>query len=267
MMQLNAVIAAGVLVGALASSSTPALAQNPSIAPESADSGPPPARVRVVVNAAFWIGGELTFGDTRQFEEYVEQTTIRTSYSTQSGFGPDAALQASVFRGLGILIGYSPATRDETGTVDVSRPHPLYFNRPRAASAEIGGYSYSQRAIHLDLAYGRRLGRHLDWSLFAGVSLFQVEADLLDRLTYNDLYPYDELTIQSTPGKTVKSSPTGFNVGGRVDYRFGRTGRFGVGVQLLYSTASVELQASPEAQRVSFDPGGLQVGAGLRLYF
>jgi hypothetical protein len=176
-------------------------------------------------------------------------------------------LQVSVYRGLGILVGYSQATRDETGIVEVSRPHPFYFDQPRQASAEIGGYSYSERAVHLDLAYGRGAGRHFDWTLFAGVSLFRVEADLLDSPTYDDVYPYDELTIQSTPGRAQRSSPIGFNVGGRLDYRFGRTGRFGVGIQVLYSAASVELQANPEAQRVSFDAGGLQAGAGLRLYF
>lgn len=267
-MDLRAGIAAVALLGgALASSSSPALAQATDTTPGESP-GPPPPRVRIVVNAAYWTGSGPTFRDPRQFEEYVEQTTIRTSYATQSGaFGPDASLQVSVFRGLGILVGYSQVSRDQTGTVDVTRPNPLYFDRPRQASAEIDDYRYRERAFHLDLAYGRGAGRHFDWSLFAGVSLFRVEADLLDSPVYDDVYPYDELRIQSTPGKRARSSPTGFNLGGRLDYRFGGSGRFALGVQFLYSTASVELQASPEAQKASFDAGGFQVGAGVRLYF
>jgi hypothetical protein len=226
---------------------------------------PPAARIRVVVNGAFW-PTSATFGDTRSFTEYAEKTSIRTSYETRGSFGPDVAVQTALFRGLGILVGYSRTSRDETGSVEVSRPHPLYLNRPRSASAETSGYGYSEGAIHIDLAYGRGKGR-LDWSLFAGLSVFQVEADLLDRPTYNEAYPYDELLIQSVPSKTVKSNPTGFNVGGRLDYRLGRSGRFGLGVQLLYSTASVELQANPDAQTATFDAGGLQAGAGVRLYF
>jgi hypothetical protein len=266
MMDLRAAIAAVALLGALASSSSPALAQATDTTP--VDLGPLPPRVRIVVNAAYWTGSGPTFRDTRQFEEYVEQTTIRTSYATQSGaFGPDASLQVSVFRGLGILVGYTQVSRDQTGTVDVTRPNPLYFDRPRQASAEIDDYRYRERAFHLDLAYGRSAGRQFDWSLFAGVSLFRVEADLLDSPVYDDVYPYDELRIQSTPGKRARSSPTGFNLGGRLDYRFGGSGRFAVGVQFLYSTARVELQASPEAEKASFDAGGFQVGAGVRLYF
>ncbi len=81
------------------------------------------------------------------------------------------------------------------------------------------------------------------------------------------MYPYDELTITSTPSTTVKESPTGFNVGGRLDYRFGRSRRFGAGVQVLYSTASVKLKAAADATDATFDAGGLSVGAGLRVYF
>lgn len=248
-----------IAAAAFASFSTPAPAQDASAAP-------PPARVRIAVNAALSVGSAPTFSDTRSFEEYAEQTTIGTHYETQGRFGPDAAVQVSVFRELGILVGYSSVSRDTTGTVDVSRPHPLYLDRPRSASAPLSGYGYSERAFHLDLAYGRGAGR-LDWSLFAGVSLFRVEADLLDSPTYTDVYPYDELTIASTPGRNVKSSPSGFNVGGRLDYRLGGSGRFGLGVQLLYTRASVELQATPEAQKATFHAGGLQASAGVRLFF
>ena len=74
-------------------------------------------------------------------------------------------------------------------------------------------------------------------------------------------------TIASTPSVSAESSPTGFNVGGGLDYRFGRSGLFGLGIQLLYSTGDAELQATPEAEQVSFKAGGLQVAAGIRVYF
>jgi len=35
-------------------------------------------------------------------------------------------------------------------------------------------------------------------AVFAGATLFQVEADLLSRPAYTDVYPYDELVIAST---------------------------------------------------------------------
>jgi hypothetical protein len=153
-----------------------------------------------------------------------------------------------------------------TGHVEVSRPHPLYLDRHRSASSEISGYDLTESAVHVDLAYARAAG-HLDWALFAGATLFQVEADLLAKPTYTDVYPYDELVITSTPSTSVKESPTGFNVGGRLDYRFGSSRRFGAGVQVLYSTASVKLRAAPEATEATFDAGGLSLGAGVRVYF
>lgn len=223
----------------------------------------PTPRVRVVLNG---IGSftNASFADTRQYAEYAETTSVSSSYTTKTGFGPDVAVQLSLFRGLGVLVGYSLASRSENGSFDASRPHPLYLNRPRSLSGELTGYKYKEGALHLDVAYGRGSGR-LDWSLFAGASLFQVEADLLGQLTFTDSYPYDELTLGSAPATRVKESPTGFNVGGRLDYRFGKT--FGAGVLLRYSTASVKLRANSDAGQVSFDAGGLQAGAGLRLYF
>jgi hypothetical protein len=227
---------------------------------------PSQARLRIVLNGAFWLGSNPGFTETRRVEEYAEETTIRASYETGSALGPDLAVQGSFYRGFGVRVGYSLASRDQSGTVEVSRPHPLYFDRAREASAELGGLSYSEGALHLDAAYARTAG-HLDWTLFAGVTLFRVEADLLGDPTYTDVYPYDELVLSSTPTVTAEASPVGFNVGGGLDYRFGSSGRFGVGIQLLYSTGDAELQAAPEAETVGFKTGGLQAAAGVRVYF
>jgi hypothetical protein len=261
-----ALAALAVVVVTASASSVRAQATPPKPAkPAVPTAAPAPARFRLVLNASFW-PAKASFSDSRTFTEYAEQTTIRTTYETNTAFGPDVALQVSLFRGLGLLVGYSSASRDVTGHVDVSRPHPLYLNRNRSASSEISGYGLTEGALHLDLAFARAAG-HLDWALFAGATLFQVEADLLEKPTYDDVYPYDELALTSTPSTTVKESPTGFNVGGRLDYRFGRSRRFGAGVEVLYSTASVNLKAGPDATEATFDAGGLSVGAGLRVYF
>ncbi len=250
----------GLALAALALAATAPAAPAP--APKPAKT---PDRVRVVVNAAFWPTGP-GYSDSQTFTEYAEQTTIRASYEAGSAFGPDLAVQVSLFRGLGLLVGYSRSTRDVTASVNVSRPHPLYLNQPRSASADNPGYELSEGAVHLDVAWAQAAGR-LDWAVFAGATLFQVEADLLGKPTYTDVYPYDELVIASTPSTSVKDSPTGFNVGGRLDYRFGSSRRFGAGVQVLYSTAGVKLKGTPDSTPATFDAGGLSVGAGVRVYF
>jgi len=268
MMRLDRRLALAALVAAGVAASAPSVraqATNPKPAKPAASAPTVPDRFRLVLNAAFW-PTKTSFSDSRTLTEYAEQTTIHTSYEAGTGFGPDVAVQASLFRGFGLLVGYSHSSRDVTGNVDVSRPHPLYLNRPRSASAEISGYSLSEGAVHLDLAYARAAG-HLDWALFAGATLFQVDVDLLAKPTYTDVYPYDELVIASTPSTTVKESPTGFNVGGRLDYRFGGSRRFGAGVQVMYSKATVKATANSDATEATFDAGGLSLAGGLRLYF
>jgi hypothetical protein len=253
-----AVIAAVSVTASASSASAQAAAPEPAPTPA-------PDRFRLVLNGCFWLT-KPSFSESRTFTEYAEQTTIHASYVAGTAFGPDVALQVSLFRGLGVLVGYASTKRDLTGQVQVSRPHPLHLNRDRSASADTSGYGLSEAAFHLDAAYARAAG-HLDWALFAGVTRFRVEADMLQRPTYNDVYPYDELSITSTPSMTVKESPTGLNVGGRLDYRFGSSRRFGAGVMVRYSKASVKLKAEVAATEATFNAGGLEVGAGLRVYF
>ncbi len=260
MTRLDRGLALAALATAALALSAPARAQPPAKTPAKV-----PDRVRLVVNAAFWPTGP-GYSDTQTFPEYAEQTTIHTSYDAGSGFGPDLALQVSLYRGLGVLVGYSHSSRDVAGTVNVTRPHPLYLDEPRTATADTSGYKLAEGAVYVDVAYARAAGR-LEWALFAGVALFQVEADLLSKPTYTDVYPYDELVIASAPSTKVKDSPTGFNVGGRLDYRFGISKRFGAGVQILYGTASAKPKGTPESTEATFDAGGFSVGAGVRVYF
>jgi hypothetical protein len=226
---------------------------------------PAETRVRLVLDA-FALPSSLSYSSVSTPTEYAETSTIRSSYDAGTGFGPGAALQVSLYRGFGLLAGYSHVTRDVTGTVDVSRPHPLYLNRPRTATAELSGYAWSEGAFDIDAAYARSAGG-IDWALFAGVTLFSVKADLLDAPTFGEQYPYEELTITSTSAHEVDESATGFNVGGRLDYRFGSSRRFGLGITARYSSASVGLVAGADAAETTLDLGGFSVGGGVRIYF
>ena len=227
--------------------------------------GPAETRVRIVLDAVLMPSSQA-YSSVSTPIAYAEPSSIRASYEAGTGFGLGAAVQVSLYRGFGLLAGYSHSSRDASGTLEVSRPHPLYLNRPRTATAELSGYGYTESGLDLDLAFARSAGS-IDWALFAGVTLFSVEADLLDTPTFDEQYPYDELTITSTTAHAVDESATGFNVGGRLDYRFGSSKRFGVGLSARYSTASVGLVAGADAAETSLDLGGFSVGAGVRIYF
>jgi hypothetical protein len=281
---LAAAVATLVAAPAQPQSATPAKPETPAATPQTppatpgkpgarGTTAPPPAkkksgqaaetRCRLVLNAEFALTTQ-SYTATRMPLAYAEPSTIRTSYETGTGIGIGSAFQASFYRGFGVLVGYSYVSRDVTGSVDVSRPHPLYLNRPRTATAELSGYGYTEAAADLDLAYARTAGK-LDWAIFAGVTLFKVEADLVSEPTFDERYPYDTLVISGTPAAAVEGDTTGFNVGGRLDYRFGRS--VGAGVQLRYAAGSVTLDPGADASDVSLDAGGFSVGAGIRFYF
>jgi hypothetical protein len=244
---------------------TPAKPAGPARKPTAPAPRPGEARFRLVLNFAAQ-PGSISYDDVRTPIAYAEPSTIRTSYDAGTGIGAGGALQASFYRGLGVLVGYSYLSRNTTGSVDVTRPHPLYLNQPRTATADLSGGSYSEGAFDVDAAYARSAGA-VDWALFGGVTFFKVKADLLDVPTFDEQYPYDTLTILTTPTIAVQQNATGWNIGGRLDYRFGQSRRIGVGVQASYSRASVELTAAQASTPATIDAGGLSLGGGLRIYF
>ncbi|HSB61028.1 MAG TPA: hypothetical protein VLI67_04875 [Vicinamibacteria bacterium] len=221
-------------------------------------------RFRLVLNGAI-SPTTRSFGETRTFTEFVETATVRADYETDSTFSPDVGIQAQVFGRLGVFLAFTSARRDESGRFAASLPHPLFFDRARSLEGDLAGYGYDERAVHLDLAYGGARGR-LDYALFAGASLFSVEADLLDSVVYDHAYPYDSVTLREARPRAAKHSPAGFNAGGRLDYRFGKSRLFGLGVLLRFSAATARLPA-PDATTVKVDAGGLNAGFGARLYF
>ena len=115
-------------------------------------------RFRLVANFNA-MPSSLSYDDVRTTTVYAETQTISTSDEAGTGLGGDGALQVSLYSGLGLLAGYSYGTRDVSGTADVTRPHPLYLNRPRTASAELSGYGYTEGAFDVDVAYSPRAPR------------------------------------------------------------------------------------------------------------
>lgn len=224
-------------------------------------------RVRIVLNGIYNTS-TLSFNDTRSYKEYAETARVGSDYSVGGGFGFDGGLQVSFYKGLGVLVGYTATNREEKGAFDASLPHPLFLSRPRTLDGNLSGFEYKEASFYADLAYvGGKPGGHLEWVLFAGASFFQVKVDFLDRITYNQSYPYDSVTLRDAPAANIEESPVGWNAGGRLDYRFGKSRRFGAGVMARYSAATVKTRGSTESTEVSFDAGGFEVGAGIRIYF
>lgn len=221
-------------------------------------------RFRAILNGAF-APASLSYNETRKFTEFAEPGTLDASYKDDPAPAFDLGLQYNVTKHLGVLAGFSRVSRSGGGSYAASLPHPLFFDQHRKVDGSLEGYDYMESAGHLDVVASRASGA-FEFAVFAGATLFSVKTDVVDRLQYTHTYPYDSVTVTGTPKKRFSRSPKGFNVGGRLDYGLGRAKRVGVGLQLRYSRASVEI-APTEGHTVKFDAGGLQLGLGARLFF
>jgi hypothetical protein len=220
-----------------------------------------PYRVKVLLGGGYQLGSQNA-SQTLSFPQYQETATIHTAYTANSAPGFDLGLQVNVFKHVGLSAAGTIYSRDLKGTYDASFPHPLFFDQARTANGEIGG-KQKETAVHVDVVAFGRSGA-VDLSAWAGLSFFKVDADLLQNVLYSQSYPYDSVTVTSTPVSTVSDSPIGFNIGGSADWRFNK--RFGLGVQARYAHAKAKFSV-PNASALEVDAGGFQVGAGIRLYF
>jgi hypothetical protein len=221
-------------------------------------------RFRAVLNGAF-APASLSFQESRRFTEFAETGTLDASYKDDAGPGLDLGLQYNFAGRVGVMAGLSKFSRSGGGSFTATLPHPLYFNQLRRAEGNFDGYDYLETALHLDLVASKAKGA-IEFVVFAGATRFDVKTDVVDTLQYSHSYPYDSVTITSVPKKRQSQSPTGFNVGGRLDYGLGRAKRVGLGLQVRYSRASVQL-APVEGSSIKLDVGGLHVGLGARLFF
>ena len=189
-------------------------------------------------------------------------TCCDTTYEAKTAFGFEGGLQYSFTKHLGLAASFASVTRDSTGSYSASLPHPLYLERPRKVSGEAAGLDYKENVVHSDVVVGGRSGA-LRFGAFAGASFFNVKADVLERIQYDQTYPYDTVTVTGTPLQKAQDSPIGWNAGASLDYALGA--RFGLGVQGRYSRAKAELAAGQGT--VKIDVGGLDLAFGVRIYF
>jgi opacity protein-like surface antigen len=219
-----------------------------------------PSRVRLFASGAFAFGTE--YSEARSYTLYAEESTLDADYTADGAPGFEFGIQFNLRNGLGAAVALGKTDRD--GSVDVRSglPHPFFFDQKREVSLSGEGFPYNETALHIDLVYTKRRGS-LELAAFAGASRIQVETRVVESLSFSEEYPFDTATLTGLPGKTVEDSPFGFNVGGGVDYVFGR---FGLGAQLRYSRATAKLVPA-EGETLEVDAGGLQIAAGLRLYF
>ncbi len=238
-----------------------ALTLTPSLALRASAQSPAP---RVVVGLSGGIQASApAFSDRFEFESNVETAAVAVEYPGGSAGAGDASVGVRLWKGLGAGVAVSTAARTGSADLDARLPHPLLFERPRSLTGSQSGIRSSEIGVHTQLLYTLPVTARVALVLSGGPSVVRLTQDLVTGVTYDDTYPFDEVTFRNAPARRAKASATGFNAGADLRWRFTRS--VGLGALVRYSRASVDLRA--DARTVQVRIGGAQAGVGMRVTF
>lgn len=222
-----------------------------------------PGRIRISVNAADQVTSR-TLTQSFTLPINVESAPISTSIDQASAPMFDVGGSYRFLARLAAGVSVSSLSRDVDGTLNGKIPHPFFFNLPRTISGDLSGLQHKETGVHIYAMYLVPIGSRLDIGIFGGPSHFSVKQDLVTDVSYTASYPFDAATFTGAPTQTVSTSVNGYNVGADVSWRFSRA--LAVGGLIRFTGASTTLSVA-SGNEVDADIGGLQTGAGIRIFF
>ena len=227
-------------------------------------------RFRIAANAAQQTSA-TTVTQEQTFDRYFEQGSLTFERAVPTKMIYDLGIAVRVWRAL--HAGMAVSVFDDTtgsGTVKARVPHPLQFNRPRTTTGEIPDATRREIGQHLMMGWNLRAAGGLDFTLFAGPSIFTTDQRFVKSLSLSldtEVFPFDELAFPKVVvNETLRENVMGYNAGVDMTWRFARN----VGVGLLVRHSSGKKQFAPTgtgSPPVEVTVGGLHAGGGLRLIF
>jgi hypothetical protein len=221
-----------------------------------------PDKTRVSVNFGLQPSGG-SFDTTATQTAYLEEAVFESSAKIGSGTIFDGGVAIHLSRGLGVGLAVSTFGQKTNASVAGEVPHPFFYNTMRTLGGTVG-LERGETAAHVQVVYVVPVKRNIDVALAAGPSVFNVSQDLVVDVAYSEDYPYDSADFSSATVSRARKSQIGFNAG--ADVALHLSPRFGVGVLLRYSHASLKLTGA-NGVSVTVGAGGLQFGGGLRIFF
>ncbi|MGE0041210.1 MAG: outer membrane beta-barrel protein [Vicinamibacterales bacterium] len=209
----------------------------------------------------------VDLNDTADIRRYGEDGRLVVNGGADSGALFDISGGARVWRNVSVGLGFHRGTSSSSASVQGSVPHPVFFSQPRNFSAEVGGLTHTESAVHLQFGYMLPLSDKLDVQFFVGPSFFKLTQDVVADVTIAEQgAPFTSVVVQPERA-TRKASATGVNVGADVTYMLlQRDGlKIGAGFFARYAGASASIRVI--ANDVSVDLGGFQAGIGARIRF
>ncbi len=219
----------------------------------------------------FWVsveaGVQLSTDEVQdrfEFERNVE--TAAATLDHDSGIGPAINGGFGVLltrNGLGAAVSVSRFSRSGSVLVEASIPHPFFDDRPREISGEADDITRSETGIHGQLTYTVPTQNRFRVMLGGGVSVFNVEQELVTGVRYTESFPFDEAEFSGVDTDRSSGTAIGFNAG--VDIRWLLSRNLGVGGLIRYSRGTVDLDV--QDRTVGVEAGGLQALGGIRVLF
>jgi hypothetical protein len=267
--------AAATIAGALAlftaiSTSAFAQAPDPTTNAQAAPQRPAPqpaktGRSFIAINGGYQ-SEDHTFDEARTMEVNREQMTWTTDYAVEKGGQYEGTIGGYGANGFGGAVTYSfYQDNNSTATVAARVPHPFQFNQDRQIQGQSTSLRHREQVVHFSALYAVPIGSRLDVSVSGGPSIFIVKRDFVDRVLYDETYPYDTARFAGTTSREAKKNQAGFHVGADASFYF--TDTVGVGGMVRYSRATVKFPAATGDETISADLGGVQAGFGLRVRF
>lgn len=194
---------------------------------------------------------------TGSFELYDEESTFDGRREISSGGLFDVSAGVRVWRNLAAGIGFSRFANSANPEIVALVPDVLLFDSPHQQVVSAGELNHSEKAVHLSAVWFWPVTEKVDFALSAGPSVFNVSQDTVT-ITDANVEPGTS-TLTGVTRAAISETSVGFNVG--IDVTYLLTPRIGAGLLLRYAGAE------PEVGGTTFDVGGFQVGAGLRMRF
>lgn len=192
---------------------------------------------------------------------YDETATIDIAQTYETGGLFDIGGSFLVTGNIGVGLSYSRSGGDGAAAIAAQIPDPLFFDRPRGASATADGLDHSESAVHVQVQYRFAATPKLDVTVGIGPSFFSVSQQLVETVEVTEASPAPVITPRVSE---VSESPVGVNFGADITYMV--TPRFGVGGLLRYAAASADF-AVANASAVDINAGGFQLAGGVRVRF
>lgn len=221
------------------------------------------SRVTVSVGAAAQ-PKTASFTDVTTFPYFAETARTEGAYRVGDGIAFDIGGSVRVWRGLGIGLAVTRATRDAESETTGSFPHPFVFAANRTGTWSSSALDRSEMGVHLSAAWQLVRTPRFNVSVSGGPTLFNFEQAVVDEVEVIQSYPYDTIEARLVTGR-VDGSAVGFHAGVDLGWFFAR--HVGVGGLLRFTSATKKGMRIGEGDPFDLDIGGVQGGGGIRLRF